>query len=259
MRINIVSDLHCDIENFEGDFSSSDLIIIAGDVLSFEKTLGFLIRLMKDHADKRFIFVPGNHDFYSTDKEMKFTKMLELFRLMCDSANVDFLYNDVVRLPGLDIYGGTMWSDLSSLYGDQFKPMLKDWVDSHINDDRYIPGWSVASMLEENKKFMYGLRSFIKDKTPGVKQMVISHFAPSKCSVHNDFEHEIPWNSYWVNDIPEVREVDYWIHGHVHNNFDYKLGTSRVICNPRGYRNLSTGHIENESFDPNFTLNISEN
>ena len=26
-----------------------------------------------------------------------------------------------------------------------------------------------------------------------------------------------------------------WIHGHLHTQKDYKIGNTRVICNPRGY------------------------
>jgi hypothetical protein len=26
-----------------------------------------------------------------------------------------------------------------------------------------------------------------------------------------------------------------WTHGHMHDDFDYTIGTCRVVCNPRGY------------------------
>jgi hypothetical protein len=26
-----------------------------------------------------------------------------------------------------------------------------------------------------------------------------------------------------------------WIHGHMHDPFDYEINGTRVICNPRGY------------------------
>ena len=26
-----------------------------------------------------------------------------------------------------------------------------------------------------------------------------------------------------------------WVHGHTHEIFDYYIGTTRVLCNPRGY------------------------
>ena len=26
-----------------------------------------------------------------------------------------------------------------------------------------------------------------------------------------------------------------WIHGHMHDSFDYEINGTRVVCNPRGY------------------------
>ena len=43
-----------------------------------------------------------------------------------------------------------------------------------------------------------------------------------------------------------------WIHGHVHNNFDYMIGDTRVICNPRGYEMYQ----ENFEFKPDFEVDI---
>jgi hypothetical protein len=30
-------------------------------------------------------------------------------------------------------------------------------------------------------------------------------------------------------------QPDLWIHGHVHDSFDYQIGRTRIVCNPRGY------------------------
>jgi hypothetical protein len=29
--------------------------------------------------------------------------------------------------------------------------------------------------------------------------------------------------------------IKLWTHGHTHDPFDYKIGKTRVVCNPRGY------------------------
>jgi hypothetical protein len=42
------------------------------------------------------------------------------------------------------------------------------------------------------------------------------------------------------------------VHGHVHENFDYQLGATRVACNPHGYGD----GVENPKFDPGFVLEI---
>jgi predicted phosphodiesterase len=35
-----------------------------------------------------------------------------------------------------------------------------------------------------------------------------------------------------LHNRPQIR---LWVHGHMHNASDYMLGTTRVVCNPRGY------------------------
>jgi hypothetical protein len=32
-------------------------------------------------------------------------------------------------------------------------------------------------------------------------------------------------------------QIKLWTHGHTHEDFDYMIGTTRVVCNPRGYIN----------------------
>jgi len=41
-----------------------------------------------------------------------------------------------------------------------------------------------------------------------------------------------------------------WIHGHTHESFDYKIGKTRVVCNPRGYASTE----KNKGFRPDYTL-----
>jgi Icc-related predicted phosphoesterase len=41
-----------------------------------------------------------------------------------------------------------------------------------------------------------------------------------------------------------------WIHGHTHESFDYEIGKTRVVCNPRGYASIE----ENKGFRPDYTL-----
>lgn len=54
--------------------------------------------------------------------------------------------------------------------------------------------------------------------------------------------------SEFILDNPKIK---LWTHGHMHQNHDYLIGTTRVVCNPKGY------HDENKNeFDPNFTVEL---
>lgn len=50
-------------------------------------------------------------------------------------------------------------------------------------------------------------------------------------------------------------QADLWVHGHVHESFDYWIGRCRVVCNPRGYPGRA-GQAENARFDPNYVVEI---
>jgi hypothetical protein len=50
--------------------------------------------------------------------------------------------------------------------------------------------------------------------------------------------------------------VDLWVHGHTHSSFDYKLGKTRIICNPRGYPG-TFGDMGND-FNPNLIVEIPD-
>jgi hypothetical protein len=36
----------------------------------------------------------------------------------------------------------------------------------------------------------------------------------------------------FILDRPQIK---LWTHGHTHHEFDYMIGSCRVMCNPRGY------------------------
>lgn len=56
---------------------------------------------------------------------------------------------------------------------------------------------------------------------------------------------------------------DLWLHGHVHDSFDYNVGRTRVIANPAGYllnrrfaQTRDEFKFENETFNPNLIVEI---
>jgi hypothetical protein len=70
----------------------------------------------------------------------------------------------------------------------------------------------------------------------------------SNFQYHHEFR-EYQWHAQYQNDyhmnggfgsdlddfIIDHPEIQVWTHGHTHDPFNYKIGNTRVICNPRGY------------------------
>ena len=43
-------------------------------------------------------------------------------------------------------------------------------------------------------------------------------------------------NAAFVSNLSELLlKADLWIHGHVHDSFDYRVAGCRLVANPRGY------------------------
>jgi Icc-related predicted phosphoesterase len=85
--------------------------------------------------------------------------------------------------------------------------------------------------------------------------VVVTHHAPSRRSVHPRFDGS-PLNACFVSDLEHLLDgrACLWIHGHTHDSFDYVVGGTRVVCNPRGY--AKNGVDENPRFDADFCVNI---
>src|SRR6185295_12942775 len=86
--------------------------------------------------------------------------------------------------------------------------------------------------------------------------VVVTHFAPARGSIAARFAGS-PLNACFVSDLePQIRrwQPALWLHGHTHDSFDYRIGATRVVANPRGY--VLKGEIENRRFDPSLTLEV---
>ena len=206
MKIGILSDLHMH-ETRPWDFEPEDDVfyICAGDI---SEQHFFREEFIRKHADHMFAIL-GNHDYYG-------------------STFSDAYMHLLTRTVGdIKIAGATLWTDLSKQL---------DWV-YYVNgliDCRYINGLSMQRMIgthNAHKEFLFNSEADI----------IVSHHAPTRQSIHPRYATS-PYNTSFANDLEEEILAMYkppklWIHGHTHDDFDYMVGETRVICWPRGYKN----------------------
>jgi Icc-related predicted phosphoesterase len=71
------------------------------------------------------------------------------------------------------------------------------------------------------------------------KYVVVGHHAPSKASTHPRYKTEVIMNGAYSSRLDQFildnPQIKLWTHGHTHEDFDYMIGSTRVVCNPRGY------------------------
>lgn len=263
MKFLLFSDIHGATDYcHQGDYSDV-VLIIAGDYDESKRTR-YKENLKKlAAAFKTVILVAGNHEYYgsSIKKTDKALKDLEK-----EIENLKFLQNEAARIDDVLIVGSTLWTDF-----DNSSVLTKLDAKMKMNDYKYIRNgpesepWRKKLSVEDVEFMHYVAKNSIKKLVDterqtcdnDIKIVVVTHHAPSFRSVADRFKNDSMNGCYCSNMDEYVEELNanVWIHGHVHNSFDYNIGNTRVICNPRGYESSKSG-IENFDYNPKFIFEV---
>lgn len=254
MRISILSDLHLEFGGFEPVETSADVTVLAGDIWTRDRGVTWAA---KHFRPERTICLAGNHEFYMESLE----DVLEACDDVAARAGVHFLENRSVVIDGVRFVGSTLWTDFS-LDGADLQPAAMDVAQRSISDFQLIFRAGEAGKLRtfeprdatelhrEARKFLQNeLASDFSGPT-----VVVSHFLPHRRSIAPKYEKSL-LNPYFCNDLSDLidkAQPALWIHGHAHESCDYRVGTTRVVSNPRGY---APDEI-NPAFDPGLVIDI---
>jgi hypothetical protein len=95
--------------------------------------------------------------------------------------------------------------------------------------------WSPEDSVADHEKMLAYIDHATRD--PG-SYIVVGHHCPSEQSVADMYKGNLLNGAFRskLDDFIEARpQIHYWLHGHTHHNFNYWIGETRVVCNPRGY------------------------
>ncbi len=246
MKIQILSDLHIEYEYLDIPNIGADILILAGDILVGKDSVKYIENFRKNY--KEVIYVPGNHEYYGGNISMVSKEISE----MCEQADIKFLDNNHFIMDDYCFIGSTLWTDFR-LYGEELEKIgfYMNRARNALNDFNLIRYASMYFSPSHCATLSLMSQNYIKEnleKYKKKKKIVITHHAPSMKSVHEKYLGNI-LNPCFANNLDNlVSQSDIWIHGHVHDSFDYKIGKARVLANPRGYS--SKGVNENKSFNP---------
>jgi Icc-related predicted phosphoesterase len=147
------------------------------------------------------------------------------------------LDNDIVEFGGVRFLGSTLWTDYR-LALNRTQRQLMETAELSINDHNRIVcnegRFTAAKALAEHELARAWLDRELNRAYDG-KTVVITHHGPHPLSVHPRYAGD-PVNAAFVSNLTELLpKADLWLHGHVHDSFDYKVGRCRVVANPLGY------------------------
>jgi Icc-related predicted phosphoesterase len=253
MKVQIFSDLHADVARPRPITVAPkvDAAIVAGDVCEGAEN-GFARLRQIVPMQVPIIMVMGNHEYY----RRHFAGELAVARQAAPLFGVHLLENDVVTLGGVRFIGCSLWTDYD-LFGDPQRAMQV--AATGLNDHRRIK-WSKEPWLRFRPQEALGLhqqsRAFIEATMAAPfdgTTVVLTHHAPHPGSMHSRYKSDLLTAAY-VSDLTAVIEAgraDLWVHGHVHESLDYRVGATRVVCNPHGYG------TENERFDSALVVGVA--
>ena len=264
MKIQIASDLHLDLLDRKfPEFravqpTDADVLVIAGDIHRRAEA----IAAFRDWSVP-VIYVHGNHEPYHASLD----DVVEALRRDSAGSNIHYLERDEQVVNGARFLGCCLWTDFN-LMPDVTEQAMGE-SDRCLMDYRMIAiengqGLSAAESRKVHAASLAWLTEKLERRFDG-KTVVVTHHAPHPNSIHPRFAGSLI-NPAFVSDLTPLilaRQPDLWIHGHVHDSFDYRIGKTRVIANPRGYaRNRRAAQTadelswENPFFDPRLVVEL---
>jgi Icc-related predicted phosphoesterase len=262
MKIALVSDVHLEFGDLDFDNDSgADVLILGGDICVGAdmaqrdpyNTMGEHYRSNRFHAFferccERFphvIFIVGNHEHYHGD----FAKTVPHFKdVLGYLPNLHILEKETFVLGDITFIGGTLWTDMNRRDNrtlHDISRMMNDFrcVDNSAKteDHRGWPGRFTTTDAANDHDAMVAFIDQTVAANPAGKYVVVGHHAPSKLSTHPRYQDQFIMNGGYSSELdnfilnhPQIR---LWTHGHTHEDFDYCIGSTRILCNPRGYIN----------------------
>jgi DNA repair exonuclease SbcCD nuclease subunit len=264
MKIALASDLHLEFEDVDlKNTEGAEVLILSGDIMIAEDLHNHPPTVVSPYesytelgtrqkAARRFrdflsrvsfqfphvVYIAGNHEFYHG----RWSASLDHLREACTSySNVYFLENDIKVINEVSFIGATLWTDCNK--GD---PLTLHALSDMMNDYRVIRnddlGYTKLRPAHTAERHRYTL-SYLKQILPDMKDkkvVFVGHHGPSSMSTHPRYANDYLMNGGYRSDLSELildnPQIVLWTHGHMHDPFDYMIGTTRVVCNPRGYK-----------------------
>lgn len=234
------------------------------------------------------LYVAGNHEHYHGDFKYTLSELKKKFAYL---KNVHVLDKEVFKLGDYTFVGSTLWTDMNREDPLTLFHMKDYMNDFRIikNSNRYVyknvpvyeydengkvkldenyrqiqigmkkkeepARFTPEDAVEENKKCFAFIQHVVSEAKDGEKVIVVGHHTPSHQSCHPRYAHDTIMNGgYHTNYedyIVEHPQIVLWTHGHTHEKYDYMIGNTRIICNPRGY-------IGHEQISREFELKVIE-
>lgn len=268
MKFALASDIHLEfgpIELFNTE--GADVLVLSGDILVakdlrspdpyeiMDTSKSLMLQKFFNQVCEEFphvLYVMGNHEHYHGD--FQYTVNL-LRKNLGHRENLHILDKENFVFEDVTFIGGTLWTDMNkedphTMYAitgvmNDFKTVTNSkkvtyFRDSDGNSHERIARLMPEDVVEDHKAMLAHIDATTA-AWPWAKYVVVGHHAPTKQSTHPRYKGEQLINGAYSSDLSDFildrPQIKVWTHGHTHEPFDYMVGSTRVVANPRGYIN----------------------
>jgi Icc-related predicted phosphoesterase len=251
MKIQIVSDIHLEFDPYYDIApTDADVLVIAGDVCEVGN-IELFESFFSDISDKfqHIFYVLGNHEYYNSeyfDTQTKAKEILDPF------PNVHVLDNSVFELDDILFIGTTLWTDFNA-----GSPIAMQEANHNMMDFRIIRHGENQLTVDDIKAVNKNCRTFLLGSVQTDRKVVIiTHHLPDMVCVNDKWKqpHTMQLNYAFANtgllDSILNQNPVLWIFGHTHDKVDMVVQNTRLVCNPKGYRQ------ENRNFQQHLVVEV---
>ncbi len=252
MRIQLLSDLHLETEDFDPEPApGAEVLVLAGDIdagwAGYERFAGWPVPVL---------VVAGNHEFDNRELNDAWPAL----RGLCARLGLTLLQREslVMQVAGgrrVRFVGTTRWSDFD-LFGEAGRERAERAAAYFMRlmaATHHGQPFDVAAIRAEGHACRDWLGRELSQPAKGRwdATVVVTHFGPSVRSADPRYGRQPGTASFCNADDDLLPKADLWLHGHLHCRQDYRVDRAgqrptRVVCNARGL--ASKG--EAEDFDP---------
>ena len=210
------------------------------------------------------VYIMGNHEHYNGDYPSTIGILRDRLGYL---SNLNILDKETFTIDDVTFIGGTLWTDMNKedpitllhikgcmndfrcvtnsnhpgvIYNgghfNESNQFVEDPWGTHVRQAKFSP----EDAVEDHKKMLAYIQLMLEGKFDQ-KFVVVGHHAPSKASTHPRYKDELMMNGGYSSALDEFimdhPQIKLWTHGHTHEDFDYMVGSTRIVCNPRGYIN----------------------
>lgn len=261
MKIAYCSDLHLEFGDLVlKNAGGADVLVLAGDIMVAEdlhrheavtspyappsqrwvnaqRYRKFLSQVSDEFP--HVIMIAGNHEFY----DGHWPGHINVLFQECDRyPNITFLECGTHKIEDVVFVGSTLWTDMNKGNPLSLHVIQHGMSDFNVirNDIKGYTKLRPNQVAEYHRNVLDYFRVVMEGQWD-TKFVVVSHHAPASGSVHPQYltgpysELNGAYYSDLSNFILDRPQIKLWVHGHTHHTWDYMVGTTRVVCNPRGY------------------------